>query len=229
MGRTSKAAIEEKFSQIGTFTKIEIEKLQNNDGQLKGVPSNPRYIKEAEYQTLKRSLASSPEFLEYKPLMVYQLADGNYITICGNMRLKACNELNAEGKDFAKLPCCILHAETPIQKIKEYAIRDNVQSGNFDWDCLANEEWNVEDLEDWGVDCNFLDKGVLADPLEDAEELGDDTYKEPAKEFLECPFCHHRDTKTHFKKVEGFAYDTEEETAEEIEPADEDLNDEDIS
>lgn len=217
MGKIKTKPIEEKFSKIGTFSKIAIEKLQNNIGQLEGVPNNPRYIKDREFQTLKRSLAESPELLEYKPLMVYALADGNYVTICGNMRLRACNELLAEGGDFAVLPCCILNAETPIQKIKEYAIRDNVQSGDFDWDSLANDGWDVEELEEWGVDCNFLDKSVLADPLGNVEELNDDTYKEPAKEFLECPFCHHRDSKIHFKKVESIVSNTESEPSEEME------------
>ena len=128
-----------------------------NEGQIDGVPKNPRYLKESEHDKLVKSLADSPEFLEYKPLMVYALEDGTYVTICGNMRLRVANELRIGGNtNFDKLPCLILKADTPIQKIKEYAIKDNVQAGNWDWDELANGEWETDDLQDWGVDCSFL-------------------------------------------------------------------------
>lgn len=136
---------------------IDITKLLYNEGQIDGVPKNPRYLKESEYDKLVKSLTDSPEFLEYKPLMVYGLENGTYVTICGNMRLRVANELRIGGNiNFEKLPCFILKADTPIQKIKEYAIKDNVQAGNWDWDELANGDWKVDDLQDWGVDCSFL-------------------------------------------------------------------------
>ena len=118
---------------------------------------NPRYLKESEHDKLKKSLTDSPEFLEYKPLMVYAMDNGNYVTICGNMRLRVANELRLDGhSEFDTIPCVVLKADTPIEKIKEYAIKDNVQAGNWDWDELANGEWETDDLQNWGVDCSFL-------------------------------------------------------------------------
>lgn len=202
MGKAAKnPEIREIFSRIGTLQVLPIGQLQNNTGQLKGVPTNPRYIKDKEYQTLKNSIEKSPELLDYKPLMVYRLTDDSYVTICGNMRLNACNDLLSEGKEFGSLPCLVLYEDTPIAKIKEYAIKDNVQAGNFDWDCLANDDWDVSELQEWGVDCNFLDDNNLIDPFENTEDLSEDTYKEPDKDYLECPFCHRCDTKSHFKHV----------------------------
>ena len=147
----------EALSQLGVYQKIDITKLEYNDGQLDGISKNPRYLKENEHDTLKKSLVDSPELLEYKPLMVYPLENGNYITICGNMRLRIANELRLDGhSEFDAIPCFILKEETPIQKIKEYAIKDNVQAGNWDWDELANGDWEVDELSDWGVDTTFL-------------------------------------------------------------------------
>lgn len=148
---------EELFNRLGSYQKIDITKLEFNEGQIKGLSKNPRYLKENEYDKLKKSLTDSPEFLEYKPLMVYAMDNGNYVTICGNMRLRVALKLREEGHtEFDAIPCVILKADTPIEKIKEYAIKDNVQAGNWDWDELANGEWETDDLQDWGVDCSFL-------------------------------------------------------------------------
>lgn len=145
------------FLKIGEYADIDITRLEYNDGQLKGISKNPRYLKENEHDKLKKSLTDSPEFLEYKPLMVYAMDNGNYVTICGNMRLRVANELRLDGhSEFDTIPCVVLKADTPIEKIKEYAIKDNVQAGNWDWDELANGEWETDDLQNWGVDCSFL-------------------------------------------------------------------------
>lgn len=150
-------AKDELLVKLGFREMIDITKLLYNEGQIDGVPKNPRYLKESEHDKLVKSLADSPEFLEYKPLMVYGLKDGTYVTICGNMRLRVANELRIGGNtNFDKLPCLVLKTDTPIQKIKEYAIKDNVQAGNWDWDELANGEWETDDLQNWGVDCSFL-------------------------------------------------------------------------
>lgn len=148
------------FMKIGEYADIDITRLEYNDGQLEGISKNPRYLKDSEHDKLKKSLTDSPEFLEYKPLMVYAMDNGNYVTICGNMRLRVANELRLDGhSEFDTIPCVVLKADTPIEKIKEYAIKDNVQAGNWDWDELANGEWEVEDLDDWGVNTSFLNAG----------------------------------------------------------------------
>ena len=157
VSQTAATAKEELFNKLGSYQMIDITKLEYNEGQIKGLPKNPRYLKESEHDKLKKSLTDSPEFLEYKPLMVYAMDNGSYVTICGNMRLRVANELRLDGhSEFDTIPCVILKADTPIEKIKEYAIKDNVQAGNWDWDELANDEWETDDLQDWGVDCSFL-------------------------------------------------------------------------
>lgn len=164
------------FLKIGEYADIDITRLEYNDGQLEGISKNPRYLKESEHDKLKKSLTDSPEFLEYKPLMVYAMDNGNYVTICGNMRLRVANELRLDGhSEFDTIPCVVLKADTPIEKIKEYAIKDNVQAGNWDWDELANGEWEIEDLDDWGVNTSFLNAGESdADTLDGLFDTEDD-------------------------------------------------------
>ena len=86
-------AKDELLAKLGSREMIDITKLLYNEGQIDGVPKNPRYLKESEHDKLVKSLTDSPEFLEYKPLMVYALEDGTYVTICGNMRLRVANKL----------------------------------------------------------------------------------------------------------------------------------------
>lgn len=157
ISQSAATAKEELFNKLGIYQMIDITKLEYNEGQIEGLSKNPRYLKESEHDKLKKSLTDSPEFLEYKPLMVYAMDNGNYVTICGNMRLRVANELRLDGhSEFDTIPCVVLKSDTPIEKIKEYAIKDNVQAGNWDWDELANGEWETDDLQNWGVDCSFL-------------------------------------------------------------------------
>lgn len=157
ISQTAATAKEELFNKLGIRQNIDITKLEYNEGQIEGLSKNPRWLHDDEGKRLKKSLIDSPEFLEYKPLMVYAMDNGKYVTICGNMRLRIALQLREEGySEFDTLPCVILKADTPIEKIKEYAIKDNVQAGNWDWDELGNGEWETDDLQNWGVDCSFL-------------------------------------------------------------------------
>lgn len=145
------------LSELGVKERINLSCLELNEGQIVGIPKNPRYLKGEEHDKLKKSLKDSPELLQYKPFMVYAIEGGKFVVVCGNMRLRICQELHNEGVEgFDALPCFVLNKDVPIAKIKEYAIKDNVQAGNWDWDELANGEWEVDDLQDWGVDCSFL-------------------------------------------------------------------------
>lgn len=145
------------LNELGIKERINLRCLELNEGQIVGIPKNPRYLKGEEHDKLKKSLKDSPELLQYKPLMVYAIEGSKFVVICGNMRLRICQELHNEGVEgFDALPCFVLNKDVPIAKIKEYAIKDNVQAGNWDWDELANGDWEVDDLQDWGVDCSFL-------------------------------------------------------------------------
>ena len=167
------------LNELGVKERINLSCLELNEGQIVGIPKNPRYLKGEEHDKLKKSLKDSPELLQYKPLMVYAIEDGKFVVICGNMRLRICQELHNEGVEgFDALPCFVLNKDVPIAKIKEYAIKDNVQAGNWDWD--------VDDLQDWGVDCSFLTESEDADNLEKEENDYSDEIVSEYKLEVDC-------------------------------------------
>lgn len=183
------------LNELGVKERINLSCLELNEGQIVGIPKNPRYLKGEEHDKLKKSLKDSPELLQYKPLMVYAIEDGKFVVICGNMRLRICQELHNEGVEgFDALPCFVLNKDVPIAKIKEYAIKDNVQAGNWDWDELANGDWEVEDLQDWGVDCSFLTETEDADNLEKKEKEEKDYSDEIVSEYKLEVDCKNEET-----------------------------------
>ena len=167
------------LNELGVKERISLSCLELNEGQIVGIPKNPRYLKSEEHDKLKKSLKDSPELLQYKPLMVYAIEGGKFVVVCGNMRLRICQEMHNEGVEgFDALPCFVLNKDVPIAKIKEYAIKDNVQAGNWDWDELANGDWEVEELQDWGVDCSFLTDTEPVEEMPERKETEDDEYDE---------------------------------------------------
>lgn len=126
--------------------KISLARLELNDGQLEGLPKNPRFIRDTKFDALVESIRTSPEFLDARPLIVFPLSNGNYITLCGNMRLRACQELK-----MSDVSCYVLPKNTPTEKLREYTIKDNMSYGEIDWETIANE-WDAEELKEWDFD-----------------------------------------------------------------------------
>ncbi len=104
--------------------------------------------------------------LKLRGLMVYPLDNGNYIIIGGNMRYLAMKDLG-----FKNAPCIIIPKETTIEQLKAYTILDNNGFGKWDWDMLANE-WEQNDLEDWGVDLPIVESEINMDEFFDDAENG---------------------------------------------------------
>ena len=71
-------------------------------------------------------------------------------------------------------PCKVLPADTTIEKLKAYTIKDNVPFGEHDWSALANE-WDGEKLAEWGLDLpigqDFSDKNQEIDTDGFADEV----------------------------------------------------------
>ena len=124
---------------------IKIKDLATNDGQIEGLPKNPRQIRDHRYEKLKKSIEDAPEMLQLRELLVYPHG-GKFVIIGGNMRYRACKELG-----YKELPCKVLDAETPVEKLRQYAIKDNENFGEYDWDEVANS-WDTAEMEDWGVE-----------------------------------------------------------------------------
>ena len=125
--------------------KKDISKVKENDGQIEGLPGNPRIIKDEKFKKLLESIQELPEMTEARDLLVYPY-NGEYVVIGGNMRLRAYQELG-----WKEVPCCILPEGMPVEKLREIVIQDNNPFGETDWDMIANE-WDVEELKDWGLE-----------------------------------------------------------------------------
>lgn len=124
--------------------RIKLTDLVLNEGQIAGLPTNPRQWTKTELNKLKKSLQETPELLEARGILVYPW-EGKYLVLGGNMRLSALKALKA--KDA---PCIVFPEDTPIDKLKEVVIKDNGSFGEWDFDQLANE-WSDLPLTDWGV------------------------------------------------------------------------------
>jgi len=121
-----------------------------NINEIKPNPSNPRIIKDDKFKKLVKSIQDFPQMLELRPIVI----DENNIVLGGNMRLKACIEAG-----LTDVPVKQAKDLTEEQK-KEFIVKDNVGYGEWDWDDLANN-WNVEDLTEWGLDIPNFDANVL--------------------------------------------------------------------
>jgi DNA modification methylase len=124
---------------------IALSKLETNKGQIEGLPKNPRLIKTEKFEKLKKSIEDNPEMLGMREVLVYPLG-AKFVIIGGNMRFQACKDLG-----FTEVPCKVLDKETTAEQLRAITIKDNVGFGEHDWDLLANE-WEVEELEEWGLD-----------------------------------------------------------------------------
>lgn len=147
--------------------RVDIKKVKPN-------PDNPRYIKGDKFDKLVKSIREFPQMLELRPIVVNQ----DMVVLGGNMRLKACQEAGIE-----QVPIIFADNLTPEQE-KEFIIKDNSSFGEWDWDLLANE-WDVDDLNDWGLDVPYTE--------DDIEEMGN-----PMNEQSEKPFATELDTQSNY-------------------------------
>lgn len=152
--------------------RINLTDLVLNEGQVTGLPTNPRQWTRAELENLKKSLQETPELLEARGILVYPW-EGKYLVLGGNMRLSALKALKA--KDA---PCIVFPEDTPIDKLKEVVIKDNGSFGQWDFDSLANE-WGDLPLTDWGVPVFDMDEEKQDEPEVVEDDFDEDEDVEP--------------------------------------------------
>jgi hypothetical protein len=109
--------------------------------EIKLNPNNPRLIKDDKFEKLVKSIKEFPEMLDIRPIVV----NSDMVILGGNMRFKACKEAGLK-----EIPVIVADNLTEEQQ-REFLIKDNTSGGEWDFEILANE-WDVEQLEDWGLD-----------------------------------------------------------------------------
>lgn len=130
-------------------------------GKIKANPNNPRTIKDDKFFKLVQSLKDLPEMAKVRPVVVNQ----DMVVLGGNMRLKAMKEAG-----WKEAPVEIVDWDEDKQR--QFIIKDNVGFGEWDWEMLANE-WNAEQLDDWGLDIPAFDDPKELEAEEDDYEMPD--------------------------------------------------------
>lgn len=133
---------------------------------IKNNPNNPRTIDKDKIEKLINSIEKFPKMMSLRPIII----DNKNIVLGGNMRLQALKKIG-----YKEIPDeWVKYADDLTEEEKQqFIIKDNVGFGDWDYDLLANE-WNEEDLKEWGMD--------LPDSEDDIEPVSDNDINEDVVE-----------------------------------------------
>lgn len=183
-----------------TTIMLKLQQVKLND-------HNPRGITKEKYAQLVRSLLVFPKMLRKRPVVI----DEYNVALGGNMRLRGLTEIagmsveeierrleetpgfkkktEAEQelllnfwkrwKDNPQVPVTIADDLTEDEK-REFVIKDNIGYGDWDTDMLANE-FDVEDLMEWGMDMPWLDEQDNDPDAEEDDYDGEDAANAPTR------------------------------------------------
>ena len=120
---------------------------------LKENPDNPRIIKDDKFKKLCQSLKEFPQMMELRPIII----DDDNVIQGGNMRFKALSELG-----YTDVPDEWIKRGKSLtpEQWREFVIKDNVGFGEWDWELIKND-WDVEQLTDWGLDVPNFEPEIL--------------------------------------------------------------------
>ena len=124
--------------------------------EIKLNPNNPRLIKDDKFTKLVQSIKDFPEMLDIRPIVV----NSDMVILGGNMRFKACKEAGLK-----EVPIIVADNLTEEQQ-REFLIKDNTSGGEWDFEMLANE-WDVDQLDAWGLDIPNWSKGLDVNNMTD--------------------------------------------------------------
>lgn len=165
---------------MAEYRNVAIGLLEENKGQIEGLPANPRQWTRMDLDSLKKSIEETPELLEARGCIAVP-HEGRFVVLGGNMRLSACRELGMK-----EIPCYVFPESTPVAKLKEIVIKDNGSFGAWDFDMLANE-WSDLALSDFGVQ---IPEDWTEETKEKEERAKDDNFDEEKEDIPErCKKC----------------------------------------
>lgn len=152
------------------ITDVEVKTYVEKIDKLIANEANPRKINRKAYESLKKSLKDFPEMKQLREIVV----DENLTILGGHQRIYALKDLG-----YADVTVKQVTGLTDKQK-REFIIKDNTASGEWDTDIIANQ-WDIEELENWGVP-NFNLGDIKPQP-------DDPAAKDNATKEVECPGC----------------------------------------
>lgn len=124
---------------------VPIGECEFNEGQIPGVPGNPRKRTEERQKRLEVSIDELPELTTARAALVYK-HNGKYVVIGGNRRLEAQISLGRK-----EIPVIALPEGTSEKKLRRIALLDNEQTGENDWEMLL-KDWDVSELKEWSIE-----------------------------------------------------------------------------
>lgn len=145
---------------------IETRKLS----KLKNHPKNPRSLNKQQEEQITQSLQRFG--LADKPIVN---TDGTIIG--GHQRKRILSKLG-----YKEIECWVPDRELTEKEVDELNVRLNRNTGEFDYDILANE-FEIPDLVDWGF--TLEDLHLTENDMDDAE------LKPKTKQQKVCPNCGH--------------------------------------
>lgn len=143
--------METKRIEILQAMELSLDLCRPNEGQVEGLPKNPRIIRDAKYKLLLKSIEDMPEMMSLRELLVFPV-DGYYVIIGGNMRYRALQELG-----YTSAPCKILAPDTPVEFMRNVLLRDNSNYGEWDFDALAND-FTIEEISEADIELPPIDE-----------------------------------------------------------------------
>lgn len=149
-----------KGQQAAETRLLPLTSIQTNNGQIPGLPKNPRLIRDERFNKLKKSIEDFPEMLHLREIVVFPYKR-KFVCVGGNMRFLACKDLGIK-----QIPAKIVPAGFPVERLAEFAIKDNISFGQDDLDILT-EQWNEFPLQDWGAELPDLSSIDLEDFFKD--------------------------------------------------------------
>ena len=152
-------------------TRVAVERLDLNTGQLGWLPKNPRQWSQQDIDRMRASLAEDPDFPEERPVLAVQGPDGRLVVFAHNLLVHVV-KLDGELKT---VPCVIHEAqdEADQETIRRRALKDNGGFGSWDTDIIANdwEEFTPAELVDMGLP-DYLFGGAAEESQQAGSEEG---------------------------------------------------------
>lgn len=134
---------------------------------IKPNPNNPRVIRDEKFKSLLRSIEEDGWMSEARPVVV----DSDMVAQGGNQRYRAYQQLG-----WKEVPVIVVPEDVAdIKAMRRFVIKDNVHSGEYDWDLLAND-YDPSFLKDMGLDIWTPEKDV------DLDGFFDEPGEEPEKD-----------------------------------------------
>ncbi len=165
---------------------MKLQEIIYNEGQIEGLPPNPRIIKNEKLKQLTDSILMFPQMMSIRPIVV----DENNVCLGGTMRCRALQRIKNMGRDEVekyliennrkenlkeieplfegKIPDGWVSKEVnlTLEQKKEFVLKDNNQAGMYDFDILLND-WGKDILDICGID---IPEDFLSD-IEDEDDF----------------------------------------------------------